>query len=439
VERREREMPEVRAEDMREPIPIPMKPLVPAIPTNDEELRDLGADLRIMGCEGLLGQPWNVQEDHVLREFKFERGNQWLGTKRREPDNWTPDTWARVYGFQRGVGEGWACRKDGLFAGKFRGEVDPKQGLHPSNCRDPRERRVLEFLMPILNPEKPKRISLTMANTMFGALSGVRLVNWGLLIHEIVGRAIPHIGQKPSYISLFLLHLYRRYDCITADEEDLLTIAAEEVTYKVRPVIADSSTSSDPIIPDAPPSSPGSPHPMRVPSPSPSSRRPVSPPPPPQQPYPEAGPSREAPWRNVDLSSWDFPENPFKRVHDELDELQTEYHRLEHITKGASMALGNCGPGNILWEIAKRVDWKELDQVKRELDQVKTENAHLHAHMASMSEELGQKSEDIRKYHAEQTVVFDRIRKLIGHPGEIVNKARLYDQLVESGELVSAR
>jgi hypothetical protein len=135
-------VPEARAEDMREAIPIPMKSLVPAIPKDDEELRELGVDLRIMGCEGLLGQPWNVQEDNVLREFKFERGNQWIGTKRRDPDNWTSDTWARVYGFQRGVGERWAGWKDGLFVGKFKGEVDPKEGLHPSNCRNPRERRM---------------------------------------------------------------------------------------------------------------------------------------------------------------------------------------------------------------------------------------------------------------------------------------------------------
>jgi hypothetical protein len=84
---------------MREGIPIPMKPLVPAIPTDDGELRELGEDLRRMGCEGLLGQPWNVQEDNVLREFKFARGNQWEGTKRRDLENWIPDTWARVYGF----------------------------------------------------------------------------------------------------------------------------------------------------------------------------------------------------------------------------------------------------------------------------------------------------------------------------------------------------
>jgi hypothetical protein len=115
--------------------------------------------------------------------------------------------------------------------------------------------------MPILNPEKPKRISLKMANTLFGAMSRVRPVNWGLLIHEVVTRAIPNIGRKPSYLSPFLLHLYRRYKCITADEEDLLNIAAYEVAYKVRTVVPDSSTSSDPANPEALPSSPGSPPP----------------------------------------------------------------------------------------------------------------------------------------------------------------------------------
>ena len=114
-------MPKAKVEDMREAILIPMKPLVSAIPTDDEQLRDLGEDLRIISCQGLLAQPWNVQEDNILREFKFKRGNQWIGTKTRDSDNWTPDTWARVYGFKRGVGEGWAGRKDGLFAGKFRG------------------------------------------------------------------------------------------------------------------------------------------------------------------------------------------------------------------------------------------------------------------------------------------------------------------------------
>jgi uncharacterized protein (DUF3084 family) len=118
----------------------------------------------------------------------------------------------------------------------------------------------------------------------------------------------------------------------------------------------------------------------------------------------------------VDLSSWDFPETPFKRVYDELDELQAQYHRLEHITKGASTALGGCRPGNIIREIAKRTDRKELEEVKREFDLAKMDNAHLHAQVASMAKELGQKNEEIRKYHAEQAVVFNQIRELVGHP-----------------------
>ena len=185
--------------------------------------------------------------------------------------------------------------KDGQYAEKFKGVVDPKDGLHPSNCRNPTERRLLEFLMPILNPKKPKQITLTMANTLFGIMSGVRPVNWGLLIHEVVGRALPHIGRKPSYLSPFILLLYKHFNCITADEEDMLSIASEEVAYKLHAAFVDMETSNDPIISEAPPSSPES-----LP---PSFQIPTSPPPPPPHRHPDARHNRDTTWRNVDLSA----------------------------------------------------------------------------------------------------------------------------------------
>ena len=68
-------MPELRPEDVREPIPILLKPLVPAISTDDQELRELGEDLRVMGCEGLLAQPWDIQDaESKLREVEQEGG-----------------------------------------------------------------------------------------------------------------------------------------------------------------------------------------------------------------------------------------------------------------------------------------------------------------------------------------------------------------------------
>ena len=60
-------MPERREEDMGKLIPVPTKPFIPAIPTNDDNLRELREDLRAMGCAGLLARPWNVQSDDVLR------------------------------------------------------------------------------------------------------------------------------------------------------------------------------------------------------------------------------------------------------------------------------------------------------------------------------------------------------------------------------------
>ena len=44
---------------------------------------------------------------------------------RQDPENWTPDVWAKVYGFSRGRGEGWASRRDGLFARKFGADLNP--------------------------------------------------------------------------------------------------------------------------------------------------------------------------------------------------------------------------------------------------------------------------------------------------------------------------
>ena len=130
-------------------------------------------------------------------------------------------------------------------------------------------------MLPILNLEKPKRLTLTMANPLFGALSGVRSMNWGLLIQELVARSIPSIGRKPLYLSPFILHLYQHYKCTTREEDDLITIAVEDINYKLQPVAPDTSTESDHEVSEAHPSPPGSPPPVsRMPnSPPPSSPR----------------------------------------------------------------------------------------------------------------------------------------------------------------------
>ena len=338
--------------------------MLPTIPKRESELKELIEDLSRKSCEGLLTKPWNLWAEATLRESLLERGNQWFRMIRHDPEKWTTKVWAGVYGFPKDKGEGWASRRDSFYVGKFRTDPDPKDGFYPGNCWNLRERRVIEFILPIISPEKPKRLSIIMANTLFRAMSGVRPINWARLIQEYVEKSLLHIGRKPSFLSPYILHLYQHYGCVNEVEEDILTIAEDKVVYKLGPEVEMAETgmedSSDTTVPE-----------------------PTSPPP-----QPEAGPNWEIPWKDIDLSTFEFPEAPFKRVRDELTELQNRYFRMEHITRGVNRALGNCGPGNILRELAKRTDRKQVETRK-------TENAQLTAHVTAMTRELVQKSEEI--------------------------------------------
>ena len=66
------------------------------------------------------------------------------------------------------------------------GRVNPKDGYAVADCKDPRVKRVLEFLVPLLYPEKPTRVTITVGNTIFGALSGERPVDWGIVVKDLV-------------------------------------------------------------------------------------------------------------------------------------------------------------------------------------------------------------------------------------------------------------
>ena len=134
-----------------------------------------------MGCKGLLVQPWGLKSKAMAEEFLQERSNEWEGTLRRDPEQWMAESWVEVYSFRK-EGRGLALRTDKYVDGKFSIQINPKNGHIVAECIDPRERKVLEFVVLILYPEKPSQITVTIGNTIFGALSVVRKVSWGLVI-----------------------------------------------------------------------------------------------------------------------------------------------------------------------------------------------------------------------------------------------------------------
>ena len=70
-----------------------------------------------------------------------------------------------------------ASRTDRFIDGRFSGQVNPKDGYAVLDCKEPRARIVLEFLVPLLYLEKPIRVIITVGNTIFEALSRERPVD----------------------------------------------------------------------------------------------------------------------------------------------------------------------------------------------------------------------------------------------------------------------
>ena len=112
--------------------------------------------------------------------------------------------------------------------GKFKTSINPKDGHAVSDCIDPRERRVLEFVIPILYPEKLGRVTKEIGNTMFGALSREYKMSWGQVIHEVVDKLSFVLGKrKPILVSSFLFHLYSKFECLRKEEMQQVEVARE--------------------------------------------------------------------------------------------------------------------------------------------------------------------------------------------------------------------
>ena len=165
----------------------------------------------------------------------MERSNIFDTTICERPEEWIAGVWREVYDFLLERGS-MANRTNLYIEGKFRNEADPKDGYLVRDCRDARERRVLEFLVSIVHPDKPTRVTRTLGNTIFGALSGERSVDWAVIFMELVNRLVGGAGKtKPTPICPFLYHLYESKRLLTEDEETDYKSAQELNRYRISP------------------------------------------------------------------------------------------------------------------------------------------------------------------------------------------------------------
>ncbi len=158
------------------PAEVKLRKVVPVVPSTEPAKSQLMEDLTSMGCLGFVDKPWGFKEESIVKELLGKLSNEFDNTPRAVPHLWTEDMWRTAYSFRPG-GLGMASRKDEFCRGKFGGAVNPKVGYVVDDCIDERQRRLLKFLVPVLHLEKPTRVTISLANTIFGALRGDRKVD----------------------------------------------------------------------------------------------------------------------------------------------------------------------------------------------------------------------------------------------------------------------
>ena len=143
-------------------------------------------------------------------------------------------------------GEGMATRAERYVEAKFANPPHPKDEYSLPECTDPRSRRVLEFLVPILYREKPARVTVIVGNTIFGAYNGERKVDWALVIWDVVKRLLTKVGKsKPTLIYPYLLHLYIAHDVIQADDKKVYMVGESFMRHEVDPEEEEESSGSE--------------------------------------------------------------------------------------------------------------------------------------------------------------------------------------------------
>jgi hypothetical protein len=158
------------------PSKVRIRKIVPEVPRDEVERGELLEDLQTMGCSGFLEKPWDFKDEGIVRELLDGVSNEFDNSIRALPTRWIEEVWREVYNFGTGGG-GLAGRKDEYVKDCFKELPNPKDGYDIEDCTDPRHRRLLAFLAPIVYLDKPNRITVTLGNTIFGALIGGRKVN----------------------------------------------------------------------------------------------------------------------------------------------------------------------------------------------------------------------------------------------------------------------
>ena len=390
--------------------PLILRSVVPAIPKEPGERAYLEEDLTRIGCIGLLNKPWAVKEEKMVRELIVGAPNQYEGTVRARPETWEAGRWREAYGFSAG-GEGFASRTDKFIGGKFRNAANPKDGFAIADCEDSRAKRVLEFLIPILYPEKPTRVTVTVGNTIFGALLGERKVDWGILLQAVVAKLVDGVRKfKATPIGPYLFHMYVGQELLNGEEMVAYEIGRDLLKYDYRPDPDPDQGQDSPTRSDLTPSPP----------PKHNKRK--------KEDRPRSSQDRGNRNKAKDLTQQELAEmaHSFEHAIRWMELAKAQYNQLGDVVADVCKALGDVAIHDIDTALSQVVRKQEVAERDSRINELTREKEELKDRLRKTDREL--KLEQLKTQGAHRLIGL--LEEHVQNPGDLVIKARIYDEAV---------
>ena len=403
------------------PVEVKLRKVIPVIPSKEPEKSQLMEDLDSMGCLGFAKKPWGFREDRVVKELLGGLSNEFSNTIRGTPGLWKEEIWRTVYGFRVG-GTGMANRKDEFIRNKFRGTVNPKDGYAIDDCIDDRNRRLLKFLIPVLHPEKPTRVTITLGNTIFGALSGNRKVDWARIIYDLVAQLVSRVGgSRASPLSPYLFHIYH--------EQQLLTNVEEKIWRTQEVLLKYGESETDEEVDSEPGSDPETEEEEEEPPLPPMKRQKTTPP---NKRGTPSGRDKMAPEERPEVEktvSEEEPDSqdPFANLITILCNVRADWEIKKRMLVAIGKLVDAPADSRLIDKVADCItNPVEARKQEQEIRQLKEEVAVLKAEISAFKKDVT----STREMAEETRKIAEQVKGTLGQPGMAVTKARLFDEKV---------
>jgi hypothetical protein len=179
----------------------------------------LQENLKKMGCGMLSDLPWRYFDKQMLKEVAAQRSTSFLESIRTKPDEWTMDVWAKKW-LLSAKGRDLPPRKENLAKQYFVGIHSRGDGWKTADCNHQELREVLEFFIPLNNPNKPKQVTIQVAGAVVDCLINKVKYSWAKIFEESIRSQVTKLQTVAvSYLAAYCLNLYQVAGLLTKKEQ----------------------------------------------------------------------------------------------------------------------------------------------------------------------------------------------------------------------------